>query len=241
MGRLPFACSQPPLSAASAAEGAANHVPRTLYDPLYEHESCGVGFVATLTNTPSHSILTKALVALSRLAHRGAIAADGTSSDGIGICTALPRAFLLEEAGIRLEAAAPFAVGAFFYPPGIPEDDTALRQALEAQRFEILGWRQVPTRPEILGTIAHSTMPVIRHLLLTSPDGAKVDLDGGVQTLNMKALGGRLPLAWFINGAPVAQGDFRRQSAWKPDGAGFARVTVIDAQGAADSALIRIN
>ena len=72
------------------------------------------------------------------------------------------------------------------------------------------------------------------------PDGSKVDLDGGAQTLNMKALGGRLPLAWFVNGAPVTEGDFRRQSQWKPDGAGFARVTVIDAQGAADSALIRI-
>ena len=56
----------------------------------------------------------------------------------------------------------------------------------------------------------------------------------------LKALGGQLPLAWFVNGAPVMQGDFRRQSAWKPDGAGFARVTVIDAKGATDSAVVRI-
>ena len=72
------------------------------------------------------------------------------------------------------------------------------------------------------------------------PDGAKVDLAGGAQALNLKALGGQLPLAWFVNGAPIAQGDFRRQSAWKPDGAGFARVTVMDAKGATDSALVRI-
>jgi penicillin-binding protein 1C len=72
------------------------------------------------------------------------------------------------------------------------------------------------------------------------PNGAKVDLDGGAQPLNLKALGGQLPLAWFVNGAPVGVSDFRRQSAWKPDGAGFARVTVIDAKGATDSALVRI-
>ncbi len=72
------------------------------------------------------------------------------------------------------------------------------------------------------------------------PDGAKVDLAGASQALQLKALGGQLPLAWFVNGAPIAQGDFRRASAWKPDGAGFARVTVIDARGATDSALVRI-
>ncbi len=72
------------------------------------------------------------------------------------------------------------------------------------------------------------------------PDGAKVDLDGGAQALRLKALGGQLPLAWFVNGAPVAAGDMRRQSAWKPDGAGFARVTVMDAKGASDSAYVRI-
>jgi penicillin-binding protein 1C len=72
------------------------------------------------------------------------------------------------------------------------------------------------------------------------PDGANVDLGGGGEPLSLKALGGQLPLTWFVNGAPVAQGDFRRQSTWKPDGAGFARVLVIDARGATDSATIRV-
>ncbi|MDE3177966.1 MAG: penicillin-binding protein 1C [Pseudomonadota bacterium] len=72
------------------------------------------------------------------------------------------------------------------------------------------------------------------------PDGARVDLEGAKQALRLKALGGQLPLAWFVNGAAVAQGDFRRGCAWKPDGAGFARVTVIDARGATDSAWVRI-
>ena len=72
------------------------------------------------------------------------------------------------------------------------------------------------------------------------PDGAKIDLEGGARPLSLKALGGQLPLAWFVNGAPIGAGEFRRQSVWKPDGAGFARVTVIDARGASDSALVRI-
>jgi penicillin-binding protein 1C len=72
------------------------------------------------------------------------------------------------------------------------------------------------------------------------PDGAEVDLSSGAERLSLKALGGQLPLTWFVNGSAITQGDFRRQSSWKPDGAGFARVTVIDAKGATDSAMVRI-
>ena len=57
----------------------------------------------------------------------------------------------------------------------------------------------------------------------------------GDETLALKALGGALPLTWFVNGQPIGEPDLRRQSAWRPDGAGFARVSVIDAKGASDS------
>src|SRR5579875_4212402 len=76
----------------------------TLIDSRFDHESCGVGFVATLDNQPSHDILTRAMTALARLAHRGAVAADGKSSDGIGIHTAIPRDLLLADTGITLDA-----------------------------------------------------------------------------------------------------------------------------------------
>src|SRR5579875_1964218 len=135
----------------------------TLIDPRFDHESCGVGFVATLTNQPSHDILEKALTALARLEHRGAIAADGMSSDGIGITTGIPRDFLLAESGVKLDAAMPLAVGVVFFPKG-NESHHALETALAAQRLRVLTWRSVPTRPEILGEIALSTMPVIRQV-----------------------------------------------------------------------------
>ena len=68
------------------------------------------------------------------------------------------------------------------------------------------------------------------------PDGARIDLglEGrrARRKLSLKALGGALPLTWFVNGAPIGEADSRRQSAWKPDGAGFARVSVMDARGA---------
>ncbi|MGC1361794.1 MAG: glutamate synthase central domain-containing protein, partial [Silvibacterium sp.] len=142
----------------------------SLVDPRFDHESCGVGFVATLTNQPSHDILAKALTALARLEHRGAIASDGKSSDGIGITTGIPRDFLLTDAGIALDAAKPLAVGVVFFPPQTGESHTELEQALAAQNLTALAWRDVPTRPEILGEIALSTMPVIRHVLITADD-----------------------------------------------------------------------
>jgi penicillin-binding protein 1C len=76
------------------------------------------------------------------------------------------------------------------------------------------------------------------------PDGAKVDLGLGQGVgdaqLSLKALGGAPPLTWFVNGAPIGDPDPRRQAAWRPDGAGFARVSVMDAKGATDSILVRL-
>jgi penicillin-binding protein 1C len=76
------------------------------------------------------------------------------------------------------------------------------------------------------------------------PDGARVDLGlaqgVGDALLALKALGGATPLTWFVNGAPIGDPDARRESVWRPDGAGFARVSVIDAKGATDSVLVRL-
>src|ERR1039458_1913271 len=129
---------------------------KSLIDERFDHESCGVGFVATLDNQPSHDILQKALTALARLAHRGAVAADGKSSDGIGIHTAIPREILLASTGIALDPAQKLAVGMVFLPAETAAASAAVRdleQAITARGFSILGWREVPTRPEILGEI----------------------------------------------------------------------------------------
>ena len=152
----------------------------SLIDSRFDFESCGVGFVATLDNQPSHDILTKALTALARLAHRGAVAADGKSSDGIGIHTSIPRQLLLDSTGISLDPSQPLAVGMVFLsaePVAASAAERELEQAIAAQGFSILGWRDVPTRPEILGEIALSTLPGIRQILLTNGPATYQELD----------------------------------------------------------------
>ncbi len=146
-----------------------------LLDSRFDHDSCGVGFVATLRNQPTHEILTQALTALARLAHRGAIAADGKSSDGVGIMTAIPRDFLLASTGLKLEAGRPLGVGAVFFPSEATEGQHALERALAAQNLDVLAWRVVPTREEILGEIALSSIPVIRQVLVTASDPASFE------------------------------------------------------------------
>ncbi|MDQ4135194.1 MAG: penicillin-binding protein 1C, partial [Pseudomonadota bacterium] len=98
-------------------------------------------------------------------------------------------------------------------------------------------------RKDVPKTVAATTQAPLR--IAFPLDGSRVelgftrptDLHG---TLVLKASGGVPPLTWLVNGAPVTEPDLRRQSTWQPDGAGFARVSVIDAQGATDSALVRI-
>ncbi len=146
---------------------------KNLLDSRFEHESCGVGFVATLHGRSEHEILRLTLTALGRLAHRGAIAADGKSSDGVGIQTAVPRNFLLSQARMFLRPGQPLAVGMLFFPN---DNDIAQRDAqrfkacIYAQGFEWLGWRDVPIAREVLGEIAASTLPVIRQALVTTAD-----------------------------------------------------------------------
>jgi len=90
--------------------------------------------------------------------------------------------------------------------------------------------------------MAATAIPALK--IAYPPDGARVDLGlaqgAGDALLALKALGGATPLTWFVNGAPIGEPDARRESVWRPDGAGFARVSVIDAKGATDSVLVRL-
>ena len=147
--------------------------PLSLLDPRFEHDSCGVGFVATTRGEAAHSILEYALTALARLAHRGAVAADGASSDGVGVMTAIPRQYLIQTLDLELPAEAPFAVGMLFTPAGEERAQALLERCIAAQGIDLLGWRTVPVRAGVLGEIARDTMPAIRQVLLTSARGQK--------------------------------------------------------------------
>ncbi|HSU19057.1 MAG TPA: glutamate synthase-related protein [Acidobacteriaceae bacterium] len=145
---------------------ATGDTAENLIDPRFDHDSCGVGFVASALAKPSRRILEDALTALSRLAHRGAVAADGSSSDGVGIMTAVPRELLLASTGVALGANELLGVGMVFLPPEESRAEAIIESSLRAQELKVLAWRDVPTRPELLGEIARSTMPKIRQVLV---------------------------------------------------------------------------
>ena len=159
---------------------ALQPVPSSLMDERFEHDSCGVGFVASALGKRDHRILEQALTALARLEHRGAVAADRASSDGVGLMTAVPRALLLQAAGVSLPEEEALGVGMLFLPH---DEDRAeknnaqpvLQSCLGSQGLRVLAWREVPTRPEILGEIARSTLPRILQVLIADADPSNAD------------------------------------------------------------------
>jgi glutamate synthase (NADPH/NADH) large chain len=150
--------------------------PADLLDSRFDQDSCGVGFVASALAKPTHTILADALTALARLEHRGAVAADGASSDGVGLMTNVPRELLLEATGVTLAEDATLGVGMIFIPHEETRAEAVLESSLRAQELKVLGWRDVPTRPEVLGEIARSTMPRIRQVLVADA-AVHADLD----------------------------------------------------------------
>jgi glutamate synthase domain-containing protein 2/glutamate synthase domain-containing protein 1/glutamate synthase domain-containing protein 3 len=140
-----------------------------LYDPAYEHDACGVAFVAKLDAVPSHETVVRALTALANLEHRGASGADADTGDGAGILVQVPDALFRAELGDELPPPGGYGVGVFF----LPRDEVRRREleqlvervvADEGQRF--LGWRDVPVDWSVPGTASSAVAPCIRQALV---------------------------------------------------------------------------
>jgi glutamate synthase (NADPH/NADH) large chain len=153
---------------------AAQPHPQGLYDGLDEHDACGVAFVATLTGHASHDIVDKALTALRNLEHRGASGAEPDSGDGAGILIQVPDAYLRDVVPFPLPTAGHYAVGVGFLPPD-PDEASAVRDAIGAiaaqEGVEVLGWREVPTDPSLVGVTARSVMPSFWQLFAGASGG----------------------------------------------------------------------
>ena len=138
-----------------------------LYDPHYEHDSCGVGFVANIDGRQSHLIVEKAIEVLQRLLHRGAIGGDLKTGDGAGILVQVPDAFFrtqCQACQVTLPAQAHYGVGMVF----IPQDRNlsakcreVILDTVKAEGLELLGWRQVPVDDTTIGDIARAAQPAI--------------------------------------------------------------------------------
>ncbi len=138
-----------------------------LYDPRFEHDACGVGFVCHIGGEASHQIVEDALRILVNLSHRGATGADASTGDGAGILMQMPDWFLRQrgpELGFELPPPGDYAVGAVFMPVDPHQRAFVVRwfaHAIAAEGQALLGWREVPVRPEHLGEIARRTLPSI--------------------------------------------------------------------------------
>ncbi|HEN46848.1 MAG TPA: hypothetical protein ENI75_00610, partial [Mizugakiibacter sp.] len=119
-----------------------------LYDPAWEHDSCGFGMIAQVDNLASRELVDRAFTALARMSHRGGVSADGLSGDGCGVLLHRPTAWLralAAEAGIEL--AAQFASGLVFFPrdnEAIAALQSRLERRLKAEELSLAGWREVP-------------------------------------------------------------------------------------------------
>jgi glutamate synthase (NADPH/NADH) large chain len=146
-----------------------------LFKHAYERDSCGFGVIANLDDAPSHALVRTAMISLSRLTHRGAVAADGKTGDGCGLLLKTPLGFLravAAEAGIELGAR--FASGLVFLSreseaASVARD--ALAAQLTAQGLSLAGWRAVPVDPAACGAEALKSLPVIAQVFVNCPAG----------------------------------------------------------------------
>jgi glutamate synthase domain-containing protein 2/glutamate synthase domain-containing protein 1/glutamate synthase domain-containing protein 3 len=146
-----------------------------LYDPSYEHDACGVAFVAQLVGPPSHGVVERALVALANLEHRGAAGADPDTGDGAGILIQIPDKFLRSAFDAVLPELGSYAVGQLFLPRDEKrraEIEQLVEKTISDEGQTVLGWRTVPIDRRHCGETALASAPAIRQVLI----GAAVDV-----------------------------------------------------------------
>ena len=151
-----------------------------LYDARWEHDACGVGFVAQISGVASHSVIATALVALTHLTHRGAQDADAETGDGAGLLTQIPKTLFREELlarNITVSELDDLAVGMLFLPSQsrlqieYKESRSIINQTLDELGLPLLAWRDPPVDTSVLGTRGLASAPTIAQILLKRPEG----------------------------------------------------------------------
>jgi glutamate synthase (ferredoxin) len=147
-----------------------------LYDPRYEHDSCGVGFVVDVKGRRSRRIVEQAFEVLANLEHRGACGCEPNSGDGVGILLQIPHAFLDRECGklnFRLPNSGEYAVGMVFLPKedkGRAECERLFETIVKQEGQHLFGWRTVPTDDAGIGPTALAARPLVRQVFIGRGD-----------------------------------------------------------------------
>ena len=143
-----------------------------LYDPKFEHDACGIGFVVNIKGKKSHEIVEQALTVLQNLDHRGACGCEENTGDGAGILLQIPHDFLqhvCEGLGFQLPKPGQYGVGMIFLPPDRDlrhQCEEMLEEIVASEGQQVLGWRSVPTDNMYLGDTAKSCEPSIRQIFI---------------------------------------------------------------------------
>jgi glutamate synthase (NADPH/NADH) large chain len=147
-----------------------------LYDPQFEHDACGIGFVANIRGNKSHNHISDALTILENMEHRGACGCETNSGDGAGIFIQIPHEFFFDECvklGVHLPSFGKYAVGVLFFPKDLKlreECRDIFNRAAEKLGLEIITYRTVPVNTFDIGTTALSVEPVMEHVFIACPD-----------------------------------------------------------------------
>ncbi len=154
--------------------------PVGLYDPQYEHDACGVAFVARLSGEPSHETVRRAITALENLEHRGAAGADPNTGDGAGMLMQLPDDLMRGVVDAELPPAGQYGVAVCF----LPQDDERrheleqlLTQTVEAEGQRVVTWRDIPVEKDYVGITANWFAPYIKHLVVAASPELAADQD----------------------------------------------------------------
>ncbi|MDA3811799.1 MAG: glutamate synthase large subunit [Spirochaetaceae bacterium] len=151
-----------------------------LYDPSFEHDACGVGFVANINGKRSHRIVEEGVQILCNLEHRGAVGGDMKTGDGAGMLLQIPHKFLSRVVDFTLPPEGEYGAGMIFLP--VAEDKAKeacalTEQVIASEGAILLGWRDVPINPDCLGEQARSVMPSFKQVFVTYKDIKKSDLE----------------------------------------------------------------
>jgi glutamate synthase (NADPH) large chain len=145
---------------------------RGLYDPSFEHDACGVGFIVHVRGDASRDIVEKGLEILRNLEHRGACGCDPLTGDGAGILLQIPHEFLKKQCQplrIKLPERGEYGVGMVFLPPEsnqLNECKEIFESTIRSEGLKLLGWRTVPIDPKECGEQARAVMPAIRQVFV---------------------------------------------------------------------------
>lgn len=150
-----------------------------LYDPTLEKDSCGLAMVATLRGYAGHDVVEMALSSLRNLEHRGAVGFDAGTGDGAGILTQLPDKFFRAVIKFPLPEAGGYGAGLVFFDPKTEEADRIHFEELASkEKLKVLGWRNPPLNPVVLGIQSRAAMPKIAQVFVATTDNARgIDLE----------------------------------------------------------------